>query len=139
MVNKYIFLVCISFFASSIVLAEKVTLSCPDKDIPFMVELAQTPEETAKGLMFRETLAEDAGMLFFFGSPQPVAMWMKNTPLPLDMVFEDGEGNILALYENAIPYSLTTIGPVSGTRRILEINGGTIKKHGITKKCKLKF
>lgn len=138
MANKYIFLG-ISCFVSSFAYAGTLTLSCPHKEIPFTVELAQTPEEMTKGLMFRETLEDDAGMLFLYQTPQPVAMWMKNTPLSLDMIFGDDEGNILALYENTTPYSLATIGPVRGTTHVLEIKGGTIKKQKITKQCKLRL
>jgi len=117
--------------------AESLILSCPHGNIPFKVELAQTPDEKAKGLMLRTQLAEDEGMLFLFPQPQMVTMWMKNTPLPLDMVFCTGEGKILAIHEKTIPYSLKKIGPVESTAQVLEVRGGMVQKHGITQACTL--
>ena len=123
---------------SSPLYAESLTLSCPHKEVSLKVELAQTSQEQEKGLMFRTFLGENEGMLFLYPSPRPVAMWMKNTPLSLDMIFCNPEGRILALHEKATPYSLKTIGPVEGTAQILEILSGTIQKHGITSDCVLK-
>jgi hypothetical protein len=91
----------------------------------FIVELAVTPEEQEKGLMFRRTLAPDAGMLFVFATPQIVDFWMKNTILPLDMIFIRKDGTVDAIARNAVPYSLTNIfstGPVIAT---LEVPAGT--------------
>ena len=120
-------------------LATHLTLSCPHKDIPLTVEIARTPQEHANGLMFREHLAEDAGMLFLFLKPKAAAMWMKNTPLSLDIIFCRWNGQILAIYENTTPYSLETIGPVKGTAQVLEINGGAVQKHGISRECRLRL
>jgi uncharacterized membrane protein (UPF0127 family) len=91
----------------------------------FIVELAVTPEEQEKGLMFRRTLAPDAGMLFVLATPQIVDFWMKNTILPLDMIFIRKDGTVDAIVRNAVPYSLTNIfstGPVIAT---LEVPAGT--------------
>lgn len=91
----------------------------------FIVELAVTPEEQETGLMFRRTLAPDAGMLFVFATPQIVDFWMKNTILPLDMIFIRKDGTVDAIARNAVPYSLTNIfstGPVIAT---LEVPAGT--------------
>ena len=120
-------------------LAKNLTLSCPHKDIPLTVEIARTPQEHANGLMFREHLAEDAGMLFLFLKPKAAAMWMKNTPLSLDIIFCRWNGQILAIYENTTPFSLETIGPVKGTAQVLEINGGTVQKHRISRECRLRL
>jgi len=116
-------------------LAEKLTIACPQKDIPFEVELALTPAVQAKGLMFRASLPEDQGMLFVFLGDRPVTMWMKNTLIPLDMLFIDDAGKIMGIFENTKPFSLKAIGPASGTTQVLELKGGTVKKHGITKNC----
>jgi len=118
--------------------AESLTISCPHKEISLKVELAQTPAEQEKGLMFRPFLGENEGMLFLYPSPRPVAMWMKNTYLPLDMIFCNPEGHILAIYEKATPHSLKTIGPVEGTSQVLEVLAGTIKKNKITPECILR-
>ena len=93
-----------TFFSMSII---PLVLSCPHKDIHFSVELAQTREEKAKGLMFRESLEENAGMLFLNKKPRPVTMWMKNTLIPLDIIFGDEDGVILAVHERTIPHSLS--------------------------------
>lgn len=119
--------------------SHQLALSCPHGEILFQVELAQTPEECQKGLMFRTDLADDEGMLFLFPHPKTSSMWMKNTPLPLDMIFCGENGKILALHENAVPFSLTSIGPVKNTAQVLEIKGGMIQKHGITEKCRLRL
>ena len=122
---------------STPLLAKDLTLACPHGTIPFKVELAQSPDEQAKGLMFRTHLREDEGMLFLFPKPKSATMWMKNTPLALDMIFCNEKGEILAIHENTTPYSLNKIGPVEGTAQALEIKGGTVQKHGITHKCEL--
>ncbi|MFQ5939789.1 MAG: DUF192 domain-containing protein [Alphaproteobacteria bacterium] len=97
----------------------------------FQVELATTPEQRAWGLMFREALAPDAGMLFDYAGERPAGMWMKNTLIPLDMLFIDGGGRIVNIVERAVPGSLEIIpsaGPVKG---VLELNGGTAARLGI--------
>lgn len=100
---------------------------------PFKIELALTPQEQAQGLMNRTSMAENAGMLFVFGDEAPRAFWMKNTLIPLDMIFIRKDGTIHHIHENAIPHDLTSVpseGPVSA---VLEINGGLTTKLGIAK------
>lgn len=97
----------------------------------FLVEVARTQQQLAVGLMFRRQLAEDAGMLFDFGVERPVSMWMKNTLLPLDMIFIRGDGRIANVAERTVPGSLqphSSKGPVRG---VLEVNGGTVERLGI--------
>ena len=97
----------------------------------FAVELASTPEEQAKGLMFRRQLPEGQGMLFDFHQEQPTSFWMKNTYIPLDMIFIRADGRILRIAENTEPMSERLVpsgGPVLG---VLEVIGGTAKKLGI--------
>jgi len=97
----------------------------------FTVEVVTTPEAQAKGLMFRENLAPDAGMLFIFGSDSPRAFWMKNTILPLDMIFIRSSGEIVAIAENTVPYSLKPIAPREPAAAVLEVNAGTLARLGI--------
>lgn len=97
----------------------------------FTVELATTPEEIQQGLMFRETLAEDAGMLFDFGITRQVSMWMKNTLIPLDMLFIFEDGRVAAIARNAQPGSLRSVGPGVPVRAVLELPGGRAKELGI--------
>src|SRR5215470_11020814 len=97
----------------------------------FAVELASTPEEQAKGLMFRRELPEGQGMLFDFHHEQPTSFWMKNTYVPLDMIFIRGDGRILRISENTVPLSEALVPSGGPVRAVLEVNGGTAKKLGI--------
>jgi uncharacterized protein len=92
----------------------------------FNIELAITPDQLAFGLMYRRSLAADAGMLFDYGRPRKVAMWMKNTLIPLDMVFIDATGRVAHISERAVPQSLRTISSRVSVRAVLELNGGTV-------------
>src|SRR5215467_5879266 len=97
----------------------------------FTVEVVATDEERAKGLMFRRELPEGRGMLFDFRRERPVAFWMKNTYVPLDMIFIRADGRILRIAENTEPMSESLVpsgGPVLG---VLEVIAGTAKKLGI--------
>ncbi|MFW5835102.1 MAG: DUF192 domain-containing protein [Pseudomonadota bacterium] len=97
----------------------------------FRVEVARTPEETAQGLMFREQMDLDAGMLFLFEPPRRVSFWMKNTLIPLDMIFADTGGRIVGIEADAEPGSLEPRGPDAVVRAVLEINGGLAEQLGI--------
>jgi uncharacterized membrane protein (UPF0127 family) len=97
----------------------------------FHVELAATPEQMATGLMYRKSLAPDAGMLFDYGRPQPASFWMKNTLIPLDMIFIGGDGRIVNIHERAVPHSLDPIPSEGPIRGVLEVNGGTASRLGI--------
>jgi uncharacterized membrane protein (UPF0127 family) len=98
---------------------------------PFQVEMALTPEEHARGLMFRRELPEGQGMLFDFGVDQPVAFWMKNTYISLDMMFIRADGRILRIAERAEPLSERNIPSGGPVRWVLEVIAGTAKKFGI--------
>jgi uncharacterized membrane protein (UPF0127 family) len=91
----------------------------------FTVELASTEPEREQGLMFRTTLAPDAGMLFDFKEVEPVVMWMKDTNLPLDMLFIAKDGRIIRIAERTVPFSLTMISSGGAVLGVLELNGGT--------------
>jgi uncharacterized membrane protein (UPF0127 family) len=97
----------------------------------FAIELALTPEEQAQGLMFRRSLAADAGMLFDFGETRDAAFWMKNTLIPLDMLFIDGDGHVADIHERAVPLSEDPIESKVPVRAVLEVNGGTVGRLGI--------
>ena len=105
-----------------------LTANGPQK---FTVELATTPAQMAQGLMFRQSLAPDAGMLFDFVAPSRAMMWMKNTLIPLDMLFVDAEGHIVNIGERAVPGSLATIAAAAPVRAVIELNGGTAARLGI--------
>jgi uncharacterized membrane protein (UPF0127 family) len=97
----------------------------------FMIELALTEPQMEQGLMFRRSLAPDAGMLFDFKAPTQVSMWMKNTLIPLDMLFLDGRGKVSDIHERAVPQSLDTIAAKAPARYVVELNGGTVARLGI--------
>ncbi len=97
----------------------------------FKVELADTPQETELGLMNRATMAKDHGMIFEFRPARDVSMWMKNTLIPLDMLFIDDKGTVLAIAENARPGSLRLVGPGFPVSSVLELNAGVVQELGI--------
>jgi len=97
----------------------------------FSVELAVTDAERARGLMFRRELPDGKGMLFDFGRDREVAMWMKNTLIPLDMLFITADGRILRIAERTEPMSARIIPSGGPVRAVLELIGGTAKKYGI--------
>ena len=96
------------------------------------VEVADTDAERARGLMFRREVPEGYGMLFDFQTEQPVAFWMKNTPLPLDMLFIDGKGRVVQIAEDTEPYSEAPVPSQQPVRAVLELNAGVSRKLGIT-------
>src|SRR5712691_7051869 len=97
----------------------------------FGVEMAVTPDEQAKGLMFRRELPEKQGMLFDFHREQPTSFWMKNTYIPLDMIFIRADGRILRVAENTVPLSETLVPSGGPVRAVLEVIAGTAKKLGL--------
>jgi len=98
---------------------------------PFTVELASTAEEKQTGLMYRTKLAKDTGMLFVWENDIEAKMWMKNTKIPLDMLFLDANGQIKHIHANAVPDSLDRIGAGQPVRAVLELPGGTAAAKGI--------
>ncbi len=97
----------------------------------FHVELAETPEQRARGLMYRRTLAPDAGMLFLFPERERPTMWMADTWLPLDMLFIAADGRVVHIFPNAVPRSRLTISSPHPARMVLELAGGTARRLGI--------
>lgn len=97
----------------------------------FTVEVVKTEQERATGLMYRRELPEGRGMLFDFSPEQQVSMWMKNTFIPLDMIFIRSDGRIIRIAENTEPQSEKIIPSGGLARGVLEVIGGTAKKYGI--------
>jgi uncharacterized membrane protein (UPF0127 family) len=94
-------------------------------------EIARTPEQLQYGLMFRNKLATDAGMLFIYDRPQRISMWMKNTLIPLDMIFIGADGRIVDIAERRVPHSIEPVYSSAPALAVLEVNGGTASRLGI--------
>ena len=101
------------------------------KSHAFTVELAVTPRQREQGLMFRREMAPDRGMLFAFGETRQVFMWMKNTYIPLDMLFIGKDGKVRTIRENAEPHSEAIIDSGGSIDYVLELNSGTVKRLGL--------
>lgn len=97
----------------------------------FSVEMATTDKERKTGLMYRKELPDGKGMLFDFSPEQQISMWMKNTFIPLDMIFIRADGRILRIAENTEPHSLAIISSGGPARAVLEVIAGTAHKYGI--------
>jgi uncharacterized protein len=113
--------------------APKVTISASDgtRKAAVSVELAVTPGQRQFGLMYRQHLDADAGMLFIFPAPDRLKFWMKHTEIPLDMIFADPSGAVVGIVANATPYSETPVGPDAPALYVLEVNGGFCGRHGV--------
>jgi len=108
------------------------------REIKFDIDMATTEPQREHGLMFRKQLGAYEGMLFDFFREQPVAFWMKNTLIPLDMVFIAADGTVRHVHANAVPMSTDTIPSEAAVRAVLEINGGTARLLGIKPGDKVK-
>jgi uncharacterized protein len=108
-----------------------LTITTAQGDQHFAIELALTPAQQEQGLMFRRELAPDAGMLFIFPQTQPTAFWMKNTLIPLDMLFIAADGRVADIHERAVPLSEANIPAKMPVKAVLEVNGGTVARLGI--------
>ena len=117
--------------ATPVSASEATVVTAAGNRYAFRVELARTPEERVQGLQERQTLAADAGMLFDFAAPQPVTMWMKNTPLALDMIFIAADGRIVNIARDTTPRSLKVIESDGPVRGVLEVRAGTTARLGI--------
>jgi len=111
---------------------DKVTVTGDWGQASFTVDVADDNAERAQGLMFVENMSTLTGMLFVYDRPQSVSFWMKNTLIPLDMLFVAPDGEVLRVHENAIPGDLTPIPGGDGIQMVLEINGGLSRRLGIT-------
>jgi len=99
-------------------------------EIAFQVEIADTPAKREMGLQYRRELAPDHGMIFLFPTEEQQSFWMKNTPIPLDMIFISGERKIVSIVENTVPFSLDGRSVSGRSQFVLEINGGISRRYG---------
>lgn len=134
------FLSCLLAFvigAGSAVAAERCSLTSVDLrgdwgQAHFNVEVADDAKEQQFGLMFREKLPASSGMLFVYTRPRQAVFWMKNVPIPLDMIFMDKTGRVMRIAQNARPFDETRIDGGEDIQLILEINGGMAQGLGIS-------
>lgn len=110
---------------------EKLEITSKTGVHTFSVELATNDAERARGLMFRKEIPDGTGMLFDFEKEQPVAFWMKNTYVSLDMIFIRADGRILSIAENTVPFSEQPVPSGGPVRGVLEVAAGTARKLGI--------
>jgi uncharacterized membrane protein (UPF0127 family) len=111
---------------------DTVFLRGPWGQARFTVELANTPQSRSQGLMFREAMPRSSGMLFIYDQPQRATFWMRNTLIPLDMIFVDETGVVRHVHHDAVPGDETTIDGGNDVLTVLEINGGLARAMGIT-------
>ena len=116
-----------------------VLVPAAGKTITFRVEVARTPAEQKRGLMYRQQLAQDAGMLFIEQRPEILTFWMKNVSIPLDIIFIDAGRKIVGIVENAEPLSLTPREVPVPSLYVLEINGGLSSRLGIAAGTTVEF
>jgi uncharacterized membrane protein (UPF0127 family) len=110
---------------------ETVTVVTASGRHVFQAEVMRTPDERARGLMFRRFLPADRGMLFDFQRVEPVAMWMQNTYIPLDMVFIRADGTVARIAERTEPLSTRTIPSGEPVLGVLEVNAGVAERIGL--------
>ena len=110
---------------------ENLNIRTTDNDLTFVVEVAATDLQRARGLMFREEMAEDHGMLFIFEGEGERFFWMKNTPLPLDIIYISTAGRIVSIAEDTTPFSEAVIPSGEPARFVLELNAGTSRNLAI--------
>jgi uncharacterized membrane protein (UPF0127 family) len=103
------------------------------------VELARTPAERQRGLMHRKELGADDGMLFLFEGPQQLSFWMRNTYVPLDMIFIESSMRVLGIVENAEPLTETPRAVPGLSQYVLEVNAGFSRQHGLGPGTKVRF
>ncbi len=131
--SAYALLTVLLLFAGHLGATELQPLEIASKDgvHVFAVEMAVTPEEQSKGLMFRKELPEGQGMLFDFHREQEATFWMKNTYVPLDMIFIRADGRIQRIAANTTPLSEALVSSGGPVRAVLEVVAGTARKLGI--------
>jgi uncharacterized membrane protein (UPF0127 family) len=117
--------------AATLPLSDLVIVTATGARHKFSVEVADTDESRNQGLMFRRALAADAGMLFDYHRDSTFAMWMRNTFIPLDMLFISSDGRIQKIHQRAVPHDETPIPAPGAVRAVLEVNGGTAARLGL--------
>ncbi len=141
-------LVSLLAFASVVQAQEQTLAGCAPNQVElrgpwgqarFNIELVDTPDARAQGLMHRESLPMSTGMLFHYDKPAPVAFWMRNTLIALDMVFVDARGTVQQVHHNAKPHDETLIKSEAPVLAVLEVNAGLARALGISAGSEMRF
>lgn len=133
MFKKYLALLSTVFLLSTPALAEPLKfVTQSGKEIAFDVEIANTDATREKGLMNRDSLPPNTGMLFIFDTPTEPMFWMKDTKIRLDLIYINEQGQVIGVHNNAIPFDTTPIMPPGTVIAVLETSGGAAKKLGIS-------
>ncbi len=133
MLRSVFFVIAVLAFAARPAFATPETLDIVTETgrVEFTIEIADTAAARQTGLMHRHSMPATHGMLFDFEATQPVSMWMKNTFIPLDMLFVAADGTIINIIKRAVPLTLTPRQSAAPVRAVLELNGGTADRLGI--------
>lgn len=135
------FCLCLSvvwMFFPGHVFAEEISVLTNNNPVSYSIEVASTPAQQQQGLMWRKNMSKNHGMLFIFEKSKPVSMWMKNTYIPLDMLFADTEGIIRYIHENAHPLDETVITCPIPVKYVVELNAGQVQENKIQVGNKIK-
>ena len=133
----YVFLIVIRLVSSGLLISctspqpQLILYRQSDTPLSITVEIADTEEKRALGLMYRRNLPEFHGMLFIFPQEKELSFWMKNTPLPLDIIFINASRTIVSIARTTKPYSETPIPSEQAAQFVLEVNGGFCRRHGV--------
>lgn len=119
------------FFAVSLN-AHELFVETKNNVIKFKTDIADTREKQEYGLMFQNSIPNDYGMTFLYSGEKVISMWMKNTYIPLDMVFFDKQGYVVHIIKNAQPHDLSPKSSVIPVKGVIEMNGGLVEKNGIS-------
>jgi hypothetical protein len=129
-----------SFITSACQADPEVTiLTSNGRDVSFQVEVADTPAKRELGLMYRRDLPSDRGMIFLFPMETEQAFWMKNTPIPLDMIFISSSRRIVGIVQRAAPFTLDARSVPGSSQYVLEINGGLSDRYGFKPGDRVQF
>ena len=110
---------------------ERLVIETSEGSFDYSVELALNGRDRASGLMFREQMDDDHGMLFRFEEPRQITMWMRNTLIPLDMIFIRGDGTVAGHHADAVPLSEAVIASPEAVLFVLELNAGKAEEMGL--------
>jgi uncharacterized membrane protein (UPF0127 family) len=133
-------LLAVLFFTTACQGEPKVTILTKEgRERSFQVEIADTPAKRELGLQYRRELPADQGMIFLFPNESQQTFWMKNTPIPLDMIFINRDRKIVGIVEQATPFTLDSRSVNGASQYVLEINGGLSQKYGFVKGDSVRF